>query len=385
MKWLIACFAFCALRLEADSPPVNPGCTKEQPFVHPDDALPIPASIPHDSFLLDSVWIHYLTKPVPDSDLVNISRWQAGDPFYKFHAYSGSFEYLDRSEQQWFWIGRLHRLDFFGTVIIEMDGNQYIEFTRLYRSSGSQKSSSRHVFLLLSNGRLTPVPDDSVCGHPLTSYQGNLARHGPINPFLALEVDCSRHGVSASIEGKLYFYPFKGKSIRLDPILFGKQRDVDPDRNFSHEYAQWSDDSCTYLMNERRELVTLCDKRARKMGVMSRFPAETHFRPYWGGYPMRLCDGSIRFGRKCFSNLINIDARQYKSILDSSPPFHNPNYPASKLRVYCATPTSLDSFEIIGDRHRQLGPSPEAHLACGEIDSTFRQIPSPIKTLPDTP
>ncbi|MEN9404358.1 MAG: hypothetical protein RL091_3061, partial [Verrucomicrobiota bacterium] len=323
----------------------------------------------------------YKTRPIIGSELEELTRRQEDDPYFSSQIYSHErFKYLSRRTNKWFQIATIQRWDYFGDVIIEMDDKQYIKFTRFHFPISNQNTYFRSTFLLLANGRLTPVPEDSVCGHPINSNHGDLTRSMQISPYFALEVDCSRHGVSASNGERLFFYPHMGDAIRLDPILFGKQRKPDPNRILSWEYAQWSDDSCTYLMSEVRTIVTVCGKRVRKKDIMSRFPAETHFQPYWGGYPMRLCDGTVRFGRKCFSNLIDIDARQYKSIFS-----RRPNYPASKLRVYCATPTSLDSFEIIGNRHRPLGASHQAHLACGEIDSTFRQTPSFIKTLPDTP
>lgn len=202
------------------------------------------------------------------------------------------------------------------------------------------------TILRLVDTTLFHLSTDSICGRPIPSQHTKFAQKLRDNPQIVLDsIDCSQHGFAFTENGRTFFYPIQGRAIRLDTFLKEK------------EYSLWSDSTCSYAMEFRsRRIHSICGNKIRRNGI---FMPRTHF-GYSGyswdlqAFPLR--NGQYRSYIKCLSGMINTPATT--NILDTlscigyeceSTHLGIFDRDSSPFRLYCPSPTGVDSFRIYRD------------------------------------
>ncbi len=218
------------------------------------------------------------------------------------------------------------------------------------------------IALRLVDTTLFHLPTDSVCGRPIPPQHNKFAKKLRNNPQIGLDsVDCSQHGFVFTENGRPVFYPIQGRIIRLDTFL--KER----------EYSLWSDSACSYVMEFRsRRTYSICGHKIRRNG---KFMPQTHFGDSyysWNSatYPLR--NGQYRPYIKCLSAIIDTTSKQRK--IDVSPCIERDcelemfEKDSSPFRMYCPSPTGIDSFRIyrtrdpgnVSNQYLHLGAEPDS-------------------------
>ncbi|MCB9495777.1 MAG: hypothetical protein H6686_02715 [Fibrobacteria bacterium] len=276
---------------------------------------PIMPKAPTDSIRFGSAWIPYRVESFlpEDSSTSNLLEQQF---FRRCGINTSSFlPYFDVYANIWRWLtflGKDNEID----ECIDKGAEFHI-------SSRSMDSTGRFHFQWsrLIGTRLHPFPKDSICGQAVPKQHTAFVKKLTQDPEIGRSVMCSQNGFTWEDRGHLDFYPFNGRSIRLDPYVKGPP------------YALWGDSACTYFIEEYSYIrYSICEGRIEKIKSKAGFsPLDTPVE--WKPIAKKMGLGEMKYYKNCFQNTTT----------------------SGKTRTYCPTPTSLDSFGVSEGKFRQLG------------------------------